>query len=249
MGPTRLRHQRGYSLLETMVSIGIMVGLTVIISPFIVRQFAEFEAEKISVTRILLQMQTERYLSNPKLKGFIQTTLNENPNLKNCVTKTGGCQSVTDLGFNLYDNADMLLAGGPTNPARFDVTGAPCVGGPRCLFQVAVTYTATCVQGASTCFEPAAVTASYTIQQNPDAIAYKGPAMKTIVSAPIPIHLRHDTVPPFRVTRYTSGGNLGVHEFCMIQSLNPQACALTGSYKQNWYSSGSCASAVCFDFL
>lgn len=249
MKPSRAQHQRGYTLIETLVSIGIMCGLTVIITPFIFRQVKEFENEKVSVTKVLLQMQTERFLSNPKLKGFSETTLNENPNLKNCVTKTGGCQSVTDQGFSLYDSSSMLLAGPPAAPARFDVTGAPCTSGPRCLFQVSVTYSATCVQGTSTCQEPAAVTAVYTVQQNPDVHSYQGPALKPVVSAPIPINLKYSTMPPFRVSRYTSGGDLGVHEFCMIQSLNPQACALSGSYKQHWFSSGSCASAVCFDFL
>lgn len=249
---THLRNQLGITLIEVLISLGVTSFLTVIIMPFIYRQMEEFESEKMSMARISLQLQVERYLSNPNIKGFAVYTLDADANLKNCVMGTGTCQQVANQGFSLYDSAQSVISGpSAANPARYDKTGAPCAGGPRCVFEIFTSYSTICENNAPSCQQAMSVTAVYTIQQSATANTGTTRQMRPIQSPLIPIQRKQSNVPPFRVTSYNATGALGVHQLCMMTALRIGAsCALTGSYNTNWtLSGGSCESAVCFDFL
>jgi hypothetical protein len=204
------------------------------------------------MARVSLQLQVERYLSNPEIKGFAVYTLDANPNLKNCVMGTGTCQQVTNQGFSLYDSAQSVISGpGTANPARYDRTGAPCTAGPRCIFEIWTTYSTICEGNAPSCLQAMSVTAVYTIRQSPTANTGTTRQMRPIQSPLIPIQRKQSNVPPFKVTNYNATGILGVHQLCMMTALRVgPSCALTGSYNQNWVlTGGSCESAICFDFL
>lgn len=247
-----LCNQRGITLIEVLISLGVTAFLTVIIMPFIHRQMEEFESEKMSMARIALQLQVERYLSNPEIKGFALYTLDADANLKNCVMGTAPCQQVTNQGFSLYDSAQSVISGpGAANPARYDRTGAPCAGGPRCIFEISTTYSTLCEGNAPVCQQAMSVTAVYNIQQSATANIGTSRQMRPIQSPLIPIQKKQSNVPPFKVTSFNAAGILGVHQLCMMTAIRVgPSCALTGSYNQNWTLSGaSCETAICFDFL
>jgi type II secretory pathway pseudopilin PulG len=242
--------QSGLTLIEMLVSIGLTVILAAVIATFMQVQMKEFESEKIATTKISLQLQIERYLTDTNQKGFALYTLEAEPNLKNCVTAIAPCEQHADQGFILFDSTSTMIMGkSAAAPALFDNNGAPCSSGPRCAFAVYGSYSTLCRGNVASCEQGASVTVSYTIKHL-NASTNKGAAIPDFVSSPIPIQMKVSKTPPFNVTSYSANGSLGVHQMCMLSGVRIGNCALSGAFGQNWILSGpSCAGAVCFDFL
>lgn len=181
--------QSGFSLIQVLVAAGIM-SMTVM--AFLAMQSVQSKSNvstQTLISRNLLQLQIQQALVNPgAIMKSMADTSSGNVELKKCLVPTGNSctQTSAPAGFVLIDAQGTRISGGsPSDPARYDHTGAPCSSaGSRCLLEVYTEYQATCRNGTSPCSN-ADVLAKYTIRQAPGVTAIGGTPLAPYTSPQI----------------------------------------------------------------
>jgi hypothetical protein len=96
------------------------------------------------------------------------------------------CSTTSLCDVTLFDSAGNRVAGPPSNPQYYDLTGDKCTPSGatdnKCAIQAIAQYSASCDGGTPTCSIAKNVTIRFTVQQNPNVILAVGPTLNPVIS-------------------------------------------------------------------
>jgi len=142
----RRNSQRGFSLVEIVVSVGIIAMLMGGVATYV--QVTAETKRKID-TGLSLAGVKESIIRNINSPGAWNVTIGKNPNLACLNYTSAGCNQGDTGTIAVYDIAGNLVAGSAAN-AGFDKFGKPCTtfsatgGDNACVFHFNIQWTAQC---------------------------------------------------------------------------------------------------------
>lgn len=142
--------QRGASLVETIMAIGILGIVVGAASTYFAQSGATLRIENAKETQSALAARMQSALSNPDaITNSILFGVGEgNTALKDCVSASGNCvitKANSAMAFTLYDAGDQAVRMASPTGEGYDPDGKKCTpGSQNCIFTAIVKFWATC---------------------------------------------------------------------------------------------------------
>ena len=168
-----MKNNRGFSLVEVMVSSAIAVFFIVLVAGAFIQINDSLNRRKIALSRDTVALSIRKnLLSMPSLRATMKKS--ENKPFYDCVCASGvACQNMVKSDLTVYESATDLA------PANFNSQGSSCLATSlSCLIQVTYKVAAQCPPAppfprsnpfpSLTCTGPAEfVMIEYTVKKNP----------------------------------------------------------------------------------
>jgi hypothetical protein len=195
-GNTRriLKSQAGFGLVEAMIGMALLSVTSLMFGQLITNQNRAIQGNRALSERDILLSRLSRNAGDPlSLNASALQSVNDNPNLyhdcvlggtTNTACNANTCSPSSPCDFTLFDAGNVKMAGPPSDPQYYDLTGEPCTpsstNDKRCAIQAISQFSVNCGGGATTCIRAKIVTVKYTVQQNPAIALQAGPFMKSV---------------------------------------------------------------------
>ncbi len=180
------KKNHGFGLIEVLVVLGIVSIIAFGVAAVMSSTMTQASSLRMANTKSNLVFLVSRYASDPRaLRATSIASVNNTIRLINCIFGTSPpppnpagppSQCVNGgggVGFSLLDGGGTVISGPPTNPARFDIEGRPCVSASKlCVFEVSTTFIADCGSFPSPCTSAQNITVNYTVR-HPTAVGFQ----------------------------------------------------------------------------
>ncbi len=163
---------RGFSLVEILVALGIMAGLMLGIVTLVENTNKSSMATRLSLTRDRLTNLVTLYVSRTAALKNSLTHAN-NSYFERCVNSniagTTDCTAGTTYALTLLEPVGTnIFAGTTAAPSRYDANGAPCAAVSNgCPLEVITSFVAVCPGATAVCDQAQSLQVTYLVRKSP----------------------------------------------------------------------------------